>query len=154
MNPATPTPPSNPGHAAAAREALGWLHTARFMTTAAQLDQLPPLSELKDFGELDPQLSFTDPDAPKPAAIVAGINDDAEPDDADLVDTDLVDTDLDDAGHDEDANVHDAENGSDHDLTDDGDDAGTAHATHDDDAIPASEDTHTALVADDDSTGA
>ena len=46
------------------------------------LDQLPPLSELKDFGELDPQLSFVDPDAPKPAAIVAGISDDAEPDDA------------------------------------------------------------------------
>ncbi len=123
------------------------------------LDQLPPLSELKDFGELDPQLSFTDPDAPKPAAIVAGIHDDAEPDDADLVDTDLVDTDLvdtslDDAGHDEKADVHDAEDGSDHDLTDDGDDAGTAHPTHDDDAIPASDDTHTALVADDDSTGA
>jgi GTP-binding protein len=29
--------------AAAARDALGWLHTARFLTTAAQLDQLPPL---------------------------------------------------------------------------------------------------------------
>lgn len=28
---------------AAAREALGWLHTARFLTTAAQLDQLPAL---------------------------------------------------------------------------------------------------------------
>jgi len=27
----------------AAREALGWLHTARFLTTAAQLHQLPPL---------------------------------------------------------------------------------------------------------------
>ena len=30
-------------HAAAAREALGWLHTARFLTTAAQLHQLPQL---------------------------------------------------------------------------------------------------------------
>ena len=29
--------------AAAAREALGWLHTARFLTTAAQLNQLPAL---------------------------------------------------------------------------------------------------------------
>ena len=28
---------------AAARHALGWLHTARFLTTAAQLDQLPAL---------------------------------------------------------------------------------------------------------------
>ena len=28
---------------AAARQALGWLHTARFLTTAAQLHQLPPL---------------------------------------------------------------------------------------------------------------
>lgn len=40
-------PPHSPYHAkppldeAAAREALGWLHTARFLTTAAQLDQLP-----------------------------------------------------------------------------------------------------------------
>ena len=32
----TPTPPPD-----AAREALGWLHTARFLTTAAQLHQLP-----------------------------------------------------------------------------------------------------------------
>ena len=31
--------PDNP----AARQALGWLHTARFLTTAAQLDQLPAL---------------------------------------------------------------------------------------------------------------
>ena len=30
--------------AAAAREALGWLHTARFLTTAAQLHQLPALA--------------------------------------------------------------------------------------------------------------
>jgi GTP-binding protein len=29
---------------AAARAALGWLHTARFLTNAAQLDQLPPLA--------------------------------------------------------------------------------------------------------------
>jgi len=37
-----------------------------------RLDELPPLSELKDFGELDPQLQF-DPDlAPTPAAIAAG----------------------------------------------------------------------------------
>lgn len=40
--------PGRPGHPApaisdAARDALGWLHTARFLTTAAQLHQLPPL---------------------------------------------------------------------------------------------------------------
>lgn len=41
----TPRPPHSatpPADEAAAREALGWLHTARFLTTAAQLDQLPP----------------------------------------------------------------------------------------------------------------
>ena len=35
--------PSNPTPQATARQALGWLHTARFLTTAAQLHQLPPL---------------------------------------------------------------------------------------------------------------
>lgn len=35
-------PAAPPIDEAAAREALGWLHTARFLTTAAQLDQLPP----------------------------------------------------------------------------------------------------------------
>ena len=47
-----PNPPPAPSHprassaspaSAAGREALGWLHTARFLTTAAQLHQLPPL---------------------------------------------------------------------------------------------------------------
>ena len=38
-----PRPAPAPDRAAAAREALGWLHTARFLTTAAQLHQLPPL---------------------------------------------------------------------------------------------------------------
>jgi GTP-binding protein len=44
-----PTQPANPRPRAAApptdaaRQALGWLHTARFLTTAAQLPQLPPL---------------------------------------------------------------------------------------------------------------
>ena len=47
-----PNPPSAPSRprassaspaSAAGREALGWLHTARFLTTAAQLHQLPPL---------------------------------------------------------------------------------------------------------------
>ena len=35
--------PDRAAQAAAARDAMGWLHTARFLTTAAQLDQLPQL---------------------------------------------------------------------------------------------------------------
>lgn len=108
------------------------------------LDQLPPLSELKDFGELDPQLSFVDPDAPKPAPIVAGINDDADPDDVEP----------DDANDEDDADLRSIEDSNDQDASDDGDETGITHETHDDDATPASDDTHTALVADDDSTGA
>lgn len=129
------------------------------------LDQLPPLSALKDFGELDPQLSFTDPDAPKPEAIVAGVHDDAEPDDAEPGDSD-VDTDA--TGSDQ---TDDPDQNHDQDNTDGGadaviadnnnaiedDNAGTDESSaehHNDDAIPASDDTHTALVDDDDSTGA
>ena len=44
--PSAPTPPARRAPLAdnpAARQALGWLHTARFLTTAAQLDQLPEL---------------------------------------------------------------------------------------------------------------
>ena len=120
------------------------------------LDQLPPLSELKDFGELDPQLSFVDPDAPKPAPIIAGISDDAEPDD------DAADASADDADIEDDTDADAAEGHNDQDIADAGNDTRTPHETphethpeHDhDDAIPASEDTHTALVDDDDSTGA
>ena len=38
-----PPPPDRNAPTEAAREALGWLHTARFLTTAAQLNQLPAL---------------------------------------------------------------------------------------------------------------
>ena len=41
--PARPRTPTPAFASAAGREALGWLHTARFLTTAAQLHQLPPL---------------------------------------------------------------------------------------------------------------
>jgi segregation and condensation protein B len=112
------------------------------------LDQLPPLSELKDFGELDPQLSFVDPDALKPAPIIAGVSDDAEPDDAAWDEADSEDR----------TDSHGIEDNHDRDITDDGTDADIADEAplqHDhDDAIPASDDTHTALVDDDDSTGA
>ena len=42
--PAAAARPDAATPAAAAREALGWLHTARFLTTAAQLHQLPALA--------------------------------------------------------------------------------------------------------------
>ena len=130
------------------------------------LDQLPPLSELKDFGELDPQLSFVDPDAPKPAAIVAGIGDDAKPDDASDDDADSHDTDNGAEAKSEDNNQDnndqdDTDSGADAVIADENaienDKAGTDDNSaehHNEDAIPASDDTHTALVDDDDSTGA
>lgn len=40
----TPARPDRNAPTEAAREALGWLHTARFLTTAAQLHQLPALA--------------------------------------------------------------------------------------------------------------
>ena len=44
MNPSVPAPDAGPvSPAADARAAVGWMHTARFLTTAAQLDQLPPV---------------------------------------------------------------------------------------------------------------
>jgi segregation and condensation protein B len=152
------------------------------------LDQLPPLSELKDFGELDPQLSFTDPDAPKAAAdgsIAAGVqdveasgeraddaaaNDDGTPvasddasDDAtdgtgnedndDSSDDMAGDTGMtaDDAGgetphHEDTSNDVDGEPAADAPTTDDDADGDTDS--------PASDDSQTALVDDDDSTGA
>lgn len=134
------------------------------------LDQLPPLSELKDFGELDPQLSFTDPDAPKPAAdgsIAAGVQD------IDSSDAHLGDGAANDDGDEsvaDDATAGDASDGgtteSEHTDLIDGDDTpettlsdvdGESAAdtpTTADDADPASDDSHTALVDDDDSTGA
>ena len=135
------------------------------------LDQLPPLSELKDFGELDPQLSFTDPDAPQAAAdgsIAAGVQDvEASGDDAgdqaandDASDDDASDDSSDDtqAGTSDDA-------GSDHDASEentpdtiDGEPAAdaptTANDADGDTHSPASDDSQTALVDDDDSTGA
>jgi len=123
------------------------------------LDQLPPLSALKDFGELDPQLSFTDPDAPKPEAIVAGVHDDAEPDDAEQDDAEQGNAgaggsdpaDDEDQAHDPD-NIDTVADSAGEDASESTDTSTIEH--HNDDAIPASDDTHTALVDDDDSTGA
>ena len=146
------------------------------------LDQLPPLSELKDFGELDPQLSFTDPDAPQAAAdgsIAAGVqdveasgddvggqaaNDDASDDDANKntsddmhgdASGDVVTTD-EPAG--DDAAGEDPRSEEDTPDTIDGEPAAdaptTANDADGDTDSPASDDSHTALVDDDDSTGA
>lgn len=57
-------------------ELLGTTRTFLDYFGLRRLEDLPPLSELKDFAELDPQLTFADPDAPKaPAgqAIAAGV---------------------------------------------------------------------------------
>ena len=43
VRPAPHTRNAPPAPSAAVRDALSWLHTARFLTTAAQLDQLPAL---------------------------------------------------------------------------------------------------------------
>lgn len=134
------------------------------------LDQLPPLSELKDFGELDPQLSFTDPDAPKPAAdgsIAAGVQDidssdaqlgdGAANDDADeTVADDATAGDASDVGttESEHTDLIDGDDTPETTLSDvDGESAADTPTTADD-ADPASDDSHTALVDDDDSTGA
>lgn len=131
------------------------------------LDQLPPLSELKDFGELDPQLSFTDPDAPKAAAdgsIAAGVQDVAASDeqlDAHAANDDDGRDDTtagDGAAAGDDANDDDAageDARSEAPLSDvDGESAADATTTPDDADASASDDRHTALVDDDDSTGA
>ena len=145
-------------------ELLGTTKTFLDYFGLKSLDQLPPLSELKDFGELDPQLSFADPDAPKPAAgdaIPAGVqdaSDDADTD-ADTADSDHANADIaadatadatDDSANDTTADaagdtIHhdDAPNGDVADLS-----------TESRDAEAASDESHTALVDDDDSTGA
>lgn len=135
-------------------ELLGTTRTFLDYFGLKSLDQLPPLSELKDFGELDPQLSFADPDAPKPRAIAAGVQDDAEPDpmaddDSDSDDSGDDDADADDSDRDEEIGNETGEHDSDV-----GDDADISPQHHPDADAPASDDTHTALVEDDDSTGA
>jgi segregation and condensation protein B len=133
------------------------------------LDQLPPLSELKDFGELDPQLSFTDPDAPKPGAdgsIAAGVqdasrgadNDDAaaNDDDGNAPDNRQRETQHEAPQDTQDEAQHDAPDGRQDAPQDDaGDASATGTPTTPDGAdTSASDDRHTALVDDDDSTGA
>ncbi len=120
------------------------------------LDQLPPLSELKDFGELDPQLSFVgsegmDPDGSKAVALAEAMQiAEAQAPIHAGVSMDDDDSRLADAANDEDASVREAsdETDADHHIPDDdhGDDAATS--------APTDDDSKNALVADDDSTGA
>lgn len=65
-----------------------------------RLDELPPLSELKDFGELEPQLQFDG--APVPIANIADMNDDAPGDTGDHA-PEMAKPDVADAGADDDA---------------------------------------------------
>lgn len=130
-------------------ELLGTTRTFLDYFGLKSLDQLPPLSELKDFGELDPQLAFEDPDAPKTAAmlagtIVAGVADDAA------------------AAADEDAAGDDAAPEATSDFEATPEDIPSSETVDSDESRPdeprdadaASDIQHDALVADDDSTGA
>lgn len=153
------------------------------------LDQLPPLSELKDFGELDPQLPFggIDPDGAKAAALAEAMggapttiaadgiamNDDAHSADGDSDSANDTDADVDTHSDTDIDTTHDDANDTTHDSADDLDAAAHEHHEHDasieDASIEHSPDegrddhdatdapahtTNTALVADDDSTGA
>jgi segregation and condensation protein B len=128
-------------------ELLGTTRTFLDYFGLKSLDQLPPLSELKDFGELDPQLTFEDPDAPKPGAIeagtiVAGVTDEAAPDTSD-------DAAGDDAMPSDTAPATPSEAASQDAASSSTDPSDEPH-----DADMASDTPHDALVADDDSTGA
>ncbi|NUO74821.1 MAG: SMC-Scp complex subunit ScpB [Lysobacter sp.] len=125
-----------------------------------RLDELPPLSELKDIGELEPQLQFDGP--PAPSQIEAGgigngedadgaqADNDAAADDGagdpgigeDALESTGAEADLDDA-HDESANDADASEDDDSDAGDDSDaeqndtDAGDfADAEQDPESVP------------------
>lgn len=134
-------------------ELLGTTRTFLDYFGLKSLDELPPLSELKDFGELDPQLTFEDPDAPKPGTLIAaGVADDRADNDArsdgDEI-TDGSESDVD-ASSDEIEPADDAGAASDSAA----DDAEDTPPEHEHDADAASDTPHDALVADDDSTGA
>jgi segregation and condensation protein B len=120
-------------------ELLGTTRTFLDYFGLKSLDQLPPLSELKDFGELDPQLAFEDPDAPKPGAIAAGVTDEAAPDT--VADDDAA----------ADAADESIPEAASHDVAASSDES---HPDEPRDADAASDIQHDALVADDDSTGA
>lgn len=129
-----------------------------------RLDDLPPLSELKDFAELDPQMRFAGTDAAdRSVGGIASANDDTAPDDADPdSDSDDADDITDDA--DEGSDIASADDDVPHDVQDagaapgddDGDSAGDASDDQTPSDIPSDDDTATpnaqdALAADGDS---
>ena len=129
-------------------ELLGTTRTFLDYFGLKSLDQLPPLSELKDFGELDPQLTFEDPDAPKLGAIVAGIPDETTP----AADPDRTEAP---EGRDEEASAAEVDTaGTTGAASQDAASPDEPHPDEPRDADTASEPPHDALVADDDSTGA
>jgi segregation and condensation protein B len=121
-----------------------------------RLDELPPLSELKDFGELDPQLQFDG----KPADGAMPVGDiGTEGDNAGAT---PVDDDQEATGHDDIAAVDDdsddTENDTDNDIRDENDGGSDAEAVaadadlpHDDESQDESNEQH-ALADDGDST--
>jgi len=147
-------------------ELLGTTKTFLDYFGLRSLDELPALSELKDFAELEPQLSFTDPDAPKPqAAIAANVAADIAEDPGDEDDTDRAnDNDIDtnaDAANDDGDNTRNIPEDATADLggaplgdtAPDATSDTTAATGNAADAAPTHTTEHTALVADDDSAG-
>jgi segregation and condensation protein B len=118
-------------------ELLGTTKTFLDYFGLKSLDQLPPLSELKDFGELDPQLPFGEQDAAKAAALAEAMSiaDASAPIAAGM-------------------SMDDAEDGGTSDAANDSDDSTTDETAGADTSAPEDTDTNTALVDDDDSTGA
>lgn len=125
-----------------------------------RLDELPPLSELKDIGELEPQLPF-DPDRVPVQAGIAGDaagpaqDDDAGNDDADI-DVD-IDVDVDGDGSD-DSEDSGTPAGTDDDRTDDaaGDSVGNDETEHRNTPTPPEADDasgHSETQADDEDDG-
>ena len=100
-----------------------------------RLDDLPPLSELKDFAELDPQMRFAGTDgADRSVGGIASANDDTAADDPES----------DDAGD----TTHDADTGSDIAAAEDD----VPHDVPDADAAPGNDDGDSAGDASDDDT--
>ena len=146
-------------------ELLGTTRTFLDYFGLKRLDELPPLSELKDFGELEPQFEF-DGEARAVGGIAGGEGDaeagDVAANDASPADDAESDADIDDeaadAGTGDDA--EDTRDDAGEARDDDYDDAGVQREveaetdTHD--AVPEDEtaDTDNALAEDGDSTGA
>lgn len=104
-----------------------------------RLDDLPPLSELKDFAELDPQLRFAGTEiGDRSIGGIASANDDAN--DSAAEDADIDPDDMDDA-------PHDADDGQPAVSADDD----VPHAVQDDEATPGHDDgDHVGDASDDD----